>query len=552
MQELVKHQPNPRGRRWLYIPYDQVTDRIGPLSRENPNNLGIVLVENPWKASRRPYHKQKLAFILANLRHFALEQVQRGVAVRYVVTRGPYRTALEAMGKDLGFLQVMEPAERELRADLQPLQKAKALGFIPHEGWLTSGDEFLAGCGETPPWRMDSFYRHMRRATGILMKSGKPEGGRLSFDKENRLPWKGAPPAPSLPSFPRDPVKEEVGRLIEQTFSHHPGRLDLDHLPATVSDAQRLWDWAKMNCLPFFGPYEDAMSTRSRGLFHTRLSALLNIHRLIPENILSEVERMKIPLPSKEGFIRQILGWREFVRHVHLASDGFRQLPGENPPVAVVPGDGGYRQWSGKPWPSSNSSKDPDGGAEPNVLNCRIGLPPAYWGAKSGLSCLDGVVANVWTEGYSHHITRLMVLSNLAALFDVRPREITDWFWVAYSDAYDWVVEPNVLAMGTYAVGQLMTTKPYISGAAYINRMSDFCRDCRFDPQKNCPITHLYWAFLFRHEKQMSNNPRMAIPMRSLGKRGKALLKKDRAVLETLQKLLGTGEEVRPEDLSEI
>ena len=378
MQELIKHQPDPQGRRWLYVPYDQITDRIGPLSRENPNNLGIVLVENPWKASRRPYHKQKLALILVNLRHFALEQVHRGVAVRHVVTRGPYRTALEPLVKDLGFLQVMEPAERELRADLQPLQKSKALGFIPHEGWLTTRDEFLVGSGETPPWRMDSFYRHMRRETGVLMKSGKPEGGRISFDKENRLPWKGVPPAPAPPSFPRDPIKEEVGRLIEQVFSHHPGRLDLDHLPATASDAQRLWDWAKRNCLPFFGPYEDAMSTRSRGLFHTRLSALLNIHRLIPGNILGEVEKMKIPLPSKEGFIRQILGWREFGRHVHLATDGFRELPLGNPPVAEAPGDGGYRRWSGKPWAASTRTKDPDGGAEPNALNCKMGLPPAY------------------------------------------------------------------------------------------------------------------------------------------------------------------------------
>jgi deoxyribodipyrimidine photolyase-related protein len=549
LQELIKRQPDPRGRRWLYVPYDQITDRIGPLSRENPNQMGIVLVENPWKASRRPYHQQKLALILTNLRHFALEQARRGVAVRHVVTRGPYRTALEPLVKELGALQVMEPAERELREDLQPLLRAKTLEFIPHEGWLTTGDEYSAGAGETSPWRMDSFYRHMRRKMGILMKGGMPEGGRVSFDQENRLPWKGDPPAPSPPSFPRDPVKEEVGRLIEQVFSNHPGRLDLDHLPATVADARKLWDWAKKNCLPLFGPYEDAMSTRSKGLFHTRLSALLNIHRLIPRDILKEVEKMQIPLASKEGFIRQILGWREFVRHAHLATDGFRKLPWVSPPVAEVPGDGGYRRWRGNPWPTSNSPKDPDGGAEPNFLNCRMYLPPAYWGEESGLACLDHVVADVWAEGYSHHITRLMVLSNLATLLDVRPREITDWFWVAYTDAYDWVVEPNVLAMGTFAVGDLMTTKPYISGAAYLNRMSDFCPDCRFDPQKNCPITNLYWAFLSRHEKLLSNNPRMAMPMRSLAKRGGNLQKKDRAVFETLQKLLGAGKMVGPEDL---
>ncbi len=294
------------------------------------------------------------------------------------------------------------------------------------------------------------------------------------------------------------------------------------------------------------------MSTLSTGLFHTRLSALLNIHRLTPRNILRDTEKMEIPLASKEGFIRQILGWREFVRHVHLATDGFRRLPGGGPPVAAAPGDGGYRQWRGKPWPSSPHPADPDGGAEPNFLSGETPLPPAYWGQKSGLSCLDRVAADVWAEGYSHHITRLMILANLATLLDVRPREITDWFWVAYTDAYDWVVEPNVLAMGTFAVGGLMTTKPYISGAAYIDRMSDFCRDCRFDPKRNCPITPLYWAFLARHEKLLRENPRMAIPMNSLMKRGKDLQKKERAVFETVQKILAAGEEIGPDDLQKI
>ena len=257
-----------QGRRWIYVPYDQATDAVGPLSRENPNHLGIVLVENPWKASRRPYHKQKLALILANLRHFALEQAGRGVVVRHIVARGAYRTALEPLVKELGPLQVMEPAERELRSDLEPLVKAKAVQFLPHEGWLTTREQFSAA-GETSPWRMDSFYRSMRRESGTLMKGGKPEGGKISFDRENRLPWKGTPPAPEPPAFPRDPIKEEVGRLIEQTFSHHPGTLDLDQLPATASDARNLWEWARKNCLPFFGPYEDAMSAQiKRALPH--------------------------------------------------------------------------------------------------------------------------------------------------------------------------------------------------------------------------------------------------------------------------------------------
>jgi deoxyribodipyrimidine photolyase-related protein len=218
-RKVAEHRVESRERRWLFIPYDQLSDSIGPLAREDPKTLGIVLVETPWKAARRPYHKQKLALILANLRHFALEQAARGVAVRHLVVHGPYRTALEPLISELGTIRMMEPAERELRADLQPIVDAGGLELIPHEGWLTTHDEFREGAGEEPPWRMDAFYRDVRRKTGILMEGAKPTGGKYSFDRENRLPWRGDPRPPAPPTFPLDPIKEEVGRLIESKFS---------------------------------------------------------------------------------------------------------------------------------------------------------------------------------------------------------------------------------------------------------------------------------------------------------------------------------------------
>jgi deoxyribodipyrimidine photolyase-related protein len=191
-------------------------------------------VENPWKAARRPYHKQKLAIVLANLRHFALEQAKRGVAVRHVIAQGPYHEALGPLIPELGPIRVMVPAERELCVDLQKLSDRRGLEFLPHEGWLTSYEQFQASIRKGARWRMDSFYRHVRRQTGILMDNGKPTGGKLSYDAENRLPWKGDPPAPDPPHFPGDAIKEEVGELIERKFAHHPGRLDLDALPATL------------------------------------------------------------------------------------------------------------------------------------------------------------------------------------------------------------------------------------------------------------------------------------------------------------------------------
>ena len=194
----------------------------------------------------------------------------------------------------------------------------------------------------------------------------------------------------------------------------------------------------------------------------------------------------------------------------------------------------------------------PDGGAAPCSLGGETPLPPAYWGNRSGFNCLDHVVDSVWSEGYSHHITRLMILANLATLLDVSPRELTDWFWIAYTDAYDWVVEPNVLGMGTYALGNLMTTKPYVAGASYINRMSDFCPDCGFDPKKSCLITNLYWAFLARNEDKLKSNPRIAMIINGLAKRGSDLRSRDRKIFELVRDRLVQGERVSVRDIRKI
>jgi len=546
---LDKKLSDSSGRRWLFVPYDQLSDGVGPLAKEDPKSLGIILVENTWKAARRPYHKQKLALILANLRNFALEQADRGVAVRYVVAHEPYGNAIEKVIPETGPIRMMTPAERELRADLRGLVNRGDLELIPHEGWHTTSKHFQESRKKGPPWRMDVFYRYVRQQTGILMEKGKPLGGKLSFDVENRRAWKGAPPAPEVPTFPVDPIKREVVDLIESGFSHHPGELDLHRLPGTKSDAQNLWSWAKSECLPYFGPYQDAMSKGSSSLFHTRISALLNIHRLLPAEIVDDVLGMDLPLQSKEGFIRQVLGWREFVYHVHQATDGFRTLPTGKPPVAEKPGDGGYSRWAGKPWPDKWSRKDPDGGAKPSFLGANNPLPQAFWGTESGLNCLDQVVSQVWREGYGHHITRLMVLANLATLLDISPRELTDWFWIAYSDAFDWVVEPNVMGMGTYAVGDLMTTKPYTSGAAYIHKMGDFCESCLFDAKKNCPITNLYWGFLDRQQESLKNNPRLRMMMATLRRRNTSLRQYDQKVFQRLSKTLKDGTQFTPDSL---
>ncbi|MFM7734762.1 MAG: cryptochrome/photolyase family protein, partial [Alphaproteobacteria bacterium] len=302
------HGTRPAGRRWIFVPYDQVSSAIGPLSREPARELGIVLVESADKAGRRPYHRRKLALVLANLRHFALEQAARGVAVRHVATAGGYADGLRDVFAETGPLRVMRPAERELRHELAPLVADGSLVEIPHEGWLTTPAQFAAAGG--PPWRMDAFYRVVRRETGILMERGKPVGGRFSFDVENRKPWRGDPPAPTQLTFPCDDVKEEVRELVERRFASHPGRLALARLPATAADAEAQWAWAKRECLPWFGPFEDAMSRDEPALFHAGISPLLNLHRLLPSRVVADAVALDLPIASQEGFVRQVLGWR--------------------------------------------------------------------------------------------------------------------------------------------------------------------------------------------------------------------------------------------------
>ncbi len=543
---LDESRPAGDPDRWVYVPYDQLSLEIGPVTGSPPGRVGLVLVESLWKGRRRPYHKQKLALVLANQRHFALEAHEAGIPVRYLAGREGFGDQLREVVPELGPLECMIPAERELRLDLEPLREDGGLAYRPHEGWITTSEDFDRAGPEAGPWRQNAFYRAVRRRTGILMEDGKPVGGKYSFDAENRKAWSGEPPAPDPPTLEPDDVTREVADLVDRAFPEHPGEVDLSNLPATRGDAEALWRWAKEECLPRFGPFEDAMSVRSGGLFHTRISPLVNLHRLLPARVVREAASLEIPIASKEGFIRQVLGWREFVRWVHEATDGFRTLA-----VSAVedrPGDGGYGRWRGRPW---SPTRGGEGGAAPSFLGSDEPLPPAWWGEASGLGCLDHVVSQVLETGWTHHIPRLMVLSNLATLLDVSPRELTDWFWVAFVDAFDWVVEPNVLAMGTFGTGEVMTTKPYVSGAAYIDRMSDFCGSCAFDPRKDCPVTRLYWAFLGRHRQRLDETPRLRLPLASQAKRSRGDRERDEEIFRKVSEILRDGGRLEPGDFGE-
>ena len=510
--------------RWLFVAYDQLNEALFEPAQPHEGTLGLVFVESTEKASRRPYHKQKLALLLANMRHFAVEMAAH-YPVLYLSSGGTYADALEGVFGDSPLL-CLEPAERELRIDLESMVASGRLEVLPHVGWLTPHAWFVDSVGTEPPFRMDPFYRKVRTTTGWMMIDGQPMGGSYSHDADNRKPWKGEPDAPSPPTFDVDAIDREVEELIRTHHGDHPGHLDLAALPTTKEQAEASLDYG-MACMTWFGPYEDAMSERSRTLFHTRLAPLLNLHRVLPMEAATAAMATDAPLNSVEGFVRQLI-WREYVHHVHVATDGFRTLDVNR--TEAVRGAG---------WGEGPHAVD---GGHPNHLEQRNPLFPAYWGAPSGLRCLDANVAAVIEDGWTHHIPRLMVLSNLANLLDINPRALTDWFHAGFIDAFDWVVEPNVLGMGTFALGTAMMTKPYVSGSAYIHRMSDHCGSCAFHPKKTCPITRLYWAYLNRHRPAFERNHRMSMAMRNAAKRSDENKAEDEATFLQVSEALRLGQ----------
>jgi deoxyribodipyrimidine photolyase-related protein len=544
---------------------DQLTDEVGPLADVPPRKAGILMVESGEWLRRRPYHRQRIATILLNQRSFAIEQANRGVAVRYLATEVAIGDAVSAflrsergrssqarsltgvapateVASPMGIgepLLMMEPAEWEMRAEMAPLVAKGLLTLVPNRMFLTTDEDFDAA--GRPPFRLEAFYRRVRERTGILMENGLPVGGSYILNEGISQSWNQEPEAPRPLRFRRTSLRDEVEAEILTRFSRHPGTLDIGAIPATRSEVRRQWMWAIDACLPHAGRYDSAMSSLSRGLFHVRLSPLLNIGRILPKTLVAVSLRSNLPLSSREAFVRHVLGWREFVRHVHRSTDGFRRGLADSAPIASSPGDGGYGRMRGQAWTTalmvSAAPAGLNGGACPNALEATEPLPLAYWGKRSGLACLDRVVADVWAEGWSHQVTRQTVLANIATLLGVHPRELTDWFWAAYVDAYDWVVEPNVLGLSTWATGDLMAEAPAVADATRIAAISDYCGECAFDPASDCPIAALHRQFASGKEVSARN----AYPA--------AQRASDRQVVVHVRDVLVRGERLSPQGL---
>ena len=479
----------------IWILEDQLSSTL-PTLREAPDAL-VLLIESDRAFRRVRYHKKRITFLVSAMRHFAEELRHIGRDVHhYPFVASGYRDSVSAIRhhvKTTGSreLWVVEPSEYDCRAWIETLPEllGVVIRYFPNTLFLTQRDEFREWAINLKSPVMEPFYRKMRAKHRVLMEpDGKrPLGGVWNYDKENR---KGPPikiAVPPIPSFSPDAITLDVMKEIDRRFPDHPGQTHGFDLPVTREDAHAAFDDFLKHRLPHFGRYEDAMVSGEPFLFHSFVSPLLNAGLLEPLTCVRAAEQElnagRAPMNAVEGFVRQILGWREYVYGIY---------------------------WSFMPTYRTR-----------NARNNTRPLPQLFWTGETNLNCLKQTLSSVIEHAYSHHIQRLMILSNFATLTGINPQAVNDWFYAMYVDSHDWVVTPNVVGMGMNADGGTMATKPYVSSGAYINRMSDYCKSCKYNVKERtgenaCPFNHLYWTFMHRYRSAYARNPRMTMMMKQL------------------------------------
>jgi deoxyribodipyrimidine photolyase-related protein len=457
----------------------------------------ILMMEVAEESTHVKSHKQRTVLFLSAMRHFARDLVRKGYQVHYVCLDDPAN--MQSLGSEIARavrtmkperLLVMQPGEWRVKTLLE--EAANASG-IPLE--TRTDRHFLVDLEDFDDWMagrkqpvMEHFYREQRRRLGVLVqRNGRPAGGKWNLDRENRQAFKTKPEMPHAYSARPDAITESVIQLVEGRFPDHPGSLERFRWPVTRREALRALRDFIANRLAEFGPYQDAMWIDEPFLYHSLLSSSLNLKLLDPRECIAPAveayENGEAPLNSVEGFVRQIIGWREFIRGIYWH---------EGP---------GYRDRNG--------------------LDQHGSLPDFYWTGKTDMHCMRESIGQVLSYGYGHHIQRLMVTGNFALIAGVHPRHISDWYLAMYVDAVDWVTLPNTLGMVMHADGGVVGTKPYAASGSYINRMSNYCRHCRYDPsartgEEACPFTTFYWDFLIRNRRGFQRNRRMAMVIRNL------------------------------------
>lgn len=474
---------------------DQLTRGLSSLTDADPDHDLIVMAEPHNEATHVPHHRQKIVMILSAMRHFAAELRDEGFHVEYFdYQEHPTSSFTEALKTalrkhDIKHVIITEPGEWRVKHEIDEWSddldisvdiRADDRFFAP----LSVFEAFAKGRKEL---RMEYFYRRLRRETGILMETdGKPVGGRWNFDHDNRksLPDEVTPPSPE--TFKPDDITRDLLTKVAGDFPDAVGDAQSFGWAVSRNDALSALDHFITHRLPHFGDYQDAMTVKSPTVYHALISPYINIGLLLPDEVCRAAEKAyydsKAALNAVEGFIRQILGWREYVRGLywHLG---------------------------------------PEYGTD-NHFDARRSLPVFFWTGNVPMNCLKQAIGETLENAYAHHIQRLMVIGNFSLLAGLNPQEVCDWYLAVYIDAFEWVELPNTFGMALYADGGKMASKPYAASGKYIDRMSDYCQGCQYSPRKNtgpdaCPFNALYWHFMDRNAKTLGKNPRLGMPYRN-------------------------------------
>ncbi len=484
-------------RNLVLILGDQLDRRASVLDTCDKQADLLLMIESRHDSQRIPSHKARTALFLAAMRHHAEWLRSQGFRLEYITVDTPlakdFQTALAETLRRHQPTEVRMTEAGEFGVQ-QTINEACAKAGVPVQ--IFADDHFLFSREEFADWRagrktlvMETFYRHMRKRYDILMDGSKPVGGKWNLDDKNRASFgrKGPGLIPAPPPFAPDKITAQTLRDVDKHFPNNPGSLDTFAWPVTREQALHMLDDFVEQRLPAFGPFQDAMWTDHVLLHHSGLSAALNLKLLDPREVIQKAvaayDANKAPLSSVEGFVRQVLGWREYVRGVY---------------------------WSEMP-----------DYLELNALQANQPLPGFYWHGDTDMHCLRVVIEQTLATGYAHHIQRLMVTGVFAMLLGVRPQEIHTWYLSVYIDAVEWVEAPNTLGMSQYADNGLLGSKPYAASGRYIQRMSNYCEACRYQPgertgENACPFTVLYWDFLMRHDERFAKHPRAAMQWRML------------------------------------